>query len=133
VGSNEISLEVTTIDGHVVDVVSFEKDTEEPVNNPPTINKPVENQVSNINQQLVIDISETFTDEDGDTLVYSVSSSREDIATAVVENEKLIIDPVSKGRTEITLTADDGRGGTAEDSFNAVFVPEQARAGKKNN
>lgn len=133
VDSNEISLEVTTIDGHVVDAVSFEKDTEEPVNNPPSVNKPVENQVSNINQQLVIDISETFTDEDGDTLVYSVSSSREDIATAVVENEELIIDPVSKGRTEITLTADDGRGGTAEDSFNAVFVPEQARPGRNNN
>ena len=62
-----------------------------------------------------VDLSEHFTDEDGDELTYQVKVADEQVAEALVESGILIIEPAGQGaggKTEITITADDGNGGT---------------------
>ncbi|MBE62379.1 MAG: hypothetical protein CMB89_08470, partial [Flammeovirgaceae bacterium] len=70
-----------------------------------------------------IDLDGAFADEDGDDLTYSVSVSDESVVTAVVGGTFLIIEEVGLGTATFTITADDGRGGTASDAF-SVTVEE---------
>ncbi|WP_438444084.1 Ig-like domain-containing protein [Gorillibacterium sp. sgz5001074] len=68
-----------------------------------------------------VDLSNVFTDADGDALTLSVLSSTPGVATASITGATLTITPVNAGNTTVTVTADDGRGGTKSDSFTVTI------------
>ncbi len=82
-------------------------------NNPPT----VENSISDIELDEGfgthnIDISNVFDDPDGDALSYSVSSSNTSVIVPTLSGNTLILTEAGIGSATITLTANDGNGGT---------------------
>ena len=73
----------------------------------------------------MVDPSGYFTDPDGDALTYAATSSDTSVATAEVSGGKVGLSGVSRGETEVTVTASDEHGGTAEQMF-TVTVPNRA-------
>ena len=63
-----------------------------------------------------------FTDGDGDDLTITVSSTNTNTATASISGNSLVITEQGNGETTITLTANDGNGGTVVDQFNLTIV-----------
>ncbi|MEK8127758.1 S-layer homology domain-containing protein [Paenibacillus filicis] len=66
-----------------------------------------------------------FADEDGDALTYSAESSDTAVAEAVITGSTLKVTPLRAGSATITVTANDGRGGTVQTSFQATFTAGQ--------
>jgi len=64
-----------------------------------------------------IDLSNVFTDVDGDVLNFSTVSENTNIATVSVNGNILTVTEIATGTTSITVTADDGKGGTVDDEF----------------
>ncbi len=60
------------------------------------------------------DLAPWFTDPDGDPLSYSVSVGNDSVLTAGVIGQTLMLHEKGAGSTQLTVTADDGRGGTAQ-------------------
>ena len=54
-----------------------------------------------------VDVSGYFSDPDGDTLTYTVSSSDTNVATASVSNATVTVTAVAAGSATITVTATD--------------------------
>ncbi len=76
-----------------------------------------------------VDASNVFSDQDGDALTYSVSSSNTSIVTVSNSGANLTITEAGGfGSSTITVTADDGSGVTTSDDFvvtvNEVFSTE---------
>ncbi|WP_068774963.1 S-layer homology domain-containing protein [Paenibacillus sp. FJAT-26967] len=81
-----------------------------------------------------------FSDPDGDILTFTVTSTDGNIASAAVDG-KIYIKPVSVGAASITITANDGKGGTIQRTFTitveadpvavAVIATEQLSAEDK--
>ena len=70
-----------------------------------------------------IDVSVAFSDPDDDTLTYTTVSSNTSVATASISGSTMIISSgVVRGTAEITVTADDGKGGTAEVTLTVIVV-----------
>lgn len=62
--------------------------------------------------------SRAFTDSDGDTLTYTVTASNGAIVNVYIEDGSTVMfEALALGTTIITLTADDGNGGTTDMSF----------------
>ncbi|AZH29309.1 S-layer homology domain-containing protein [Paenibacillus sp. M-152] len=70
-----------------------------------------------------INLENSFTDVDGDTLTYTAESSVTNVATVSVNGSQLTLTPVSAGTTKITVTANDGKGGTINSQFNVTITP----------
>ncbi|MYH48649.1 MAG: hypothetical protein F4151_03745 [Gammaproteobacteria bacterium] len=71
-----------------------------------------------------INISGVFEDADGDVLRYTVNVANTNVATATLSGNTLTVTAAGKGRTRVTLTADDRMGGTKADVFQ-VDVPNR--------
>ena len=78
-----------------------------------------------------VDLSGVFTDPDGDTLTLSAESADETVASVgevgddgmvTITVALLADDDVESDSTMVTVTADDGRGGTVSDTFDVVVV-----------
>ena len=70
-----------------------------------------------------IDVSGVFEDADDDTLTYGVTSDKPNVADGTVQNGMLtIIAAGTRGTARITVTADDGNGGTASVSFTVTVA-----------
>ncbi len=68
-----------------------------------------------------VDVSRAFTDPDGDMLTYTVKSSSSVVRVIGVTGDNVVLRGLGTlGTTRITVTADDGRGGTAEGSFDVA-------------
>jgi surface protein len=71
----------------------------------------------------------TFTDEDGDALIITASSGSEGVVTVeAISGDQLKITEVGVGSSVITVTADDGKGGSVSTSFTFTVneIPNQA-------
>ena len=81
---------------------------------------------SNLTVALETDGSEVFNDVDGDTLTYSAASAIESAATVIVDNDAntLTLRGVAAGTSEITVTANDGNGGTVNDTFTLTVTSD---------
>ncbi len=89
------------------------------VNTPPKVQNPIEDLVliKGFESQ-TIDISNVFTDEDGDQLSFIWASGNEAIVTLTESNGELTIHEESElGETRLTLTANDGKGGVKLEDF----------------
>ena len=98
------------------------KSSDSAPNAPPTVaNELVD--VTLVNETAARDVSlaGVFEDADGDGLTVSVASSDQTVATAsVVPGNKVTVGAKSRGTVKITVTADDGKGGTVSESFNVT-------------
>ncbi len=86
-------------------------------NNPPTVINAVADQSATVGTDLLVGASTTFEDVDGDTLTLSAVSSNTTIATVSVSGTTVTVTPLVEGSATITVTADDGKGGTVDDNF----------------
>ncbi|HAA15242.1 MAG TPA: hypothetical protein DCE41_27520 [Cytophagales bacterium] len=64
-----------------------------------------------------VDLSEAFTDADGDSLAYSVEQVTNSVASATVQGNTLLIQPSGLGFTTFTVNATDPDGAQASQSF----------------
>ncbi len=78
----------------------------------------------------VVSLTGVFADADGDTLTVTAVSSDEARATASVaaDQSSLTVAGVAKGTATITVTANDGNGGTVEDVFTVTVKAAPALA-----
>ena len=70
-----------------------------------------------------VDVSSYFSDADGDTLTYTVSSSDTAIATVSVSSATVTISAVAAGTATITVTATDPDAATAEQTISVTVNP----------
>ncbi|RXT04582.1 dockerin type I repeat-containing protein [Ammoniphilus sp. CFH 90114] len=87
-------------------------------NHPPTL----ENQIGNQSAvegttPISLDLSLVFTDEDNNPLTYLAVSDQPTVASVQVNGAQLVVTPLSTGTAIVTVTVDDGKGGTATTSF----------------
>ena len=78
-----------------------------------------------VNETETVDVSQYFTDPDGDHLSYSAASSDTTLATVAVSGNALTVTAISAGTATITVTATDPDATSAEQSFQ-VTVPNRA-------
>ena len=69
-----------------------------------------------------LDVSDAFLDAEGDSLVYTAVSSDELIATVEAMEARITIQPVSPGKTTISVLATDPEGLSATQSFAVTTV-----------
>jgi hypothetical protein len=94
-----------------------------PVNQPPVTANPIADQsVSTGSGALVISASGVFTDPDGDTLTLTAASANPSVASVAVSGLNLTVTPLAAGSSAISVTANDGKGGTVTDSFTVVVT-----------
>ena len=75
-----------------------------------------------------IDLSSVFTDDNDDALIYTAISSDPTLATVAVSGTTLTVSEVSGlGTATITVTADDGNGGTVSDEFTLTVIDSNSR------
>ena len=72
-----------------------------------------------------VDVAGSFSEPDGEGLVYGAASSNGQMATVSVSGSAVVVRGVSKGTATVTVTAADPGGLTAEQSFE-VTVPNRA-------
>ena len=70
-----------------------------------------------------VDLSDYFTDADGDTLTYTAVSSDTAIATVSLSSATLSVTPVAEGTATITATATDPSGTFATQDFTMTVKP----------
>jgi hypothetical protein len=91
----------------------------QPTNNAPTVANALANQSKTQGySSFTVPLSGVFTDADGDPLTYSATSSNTGIATVSVSGATLTVNEVAgTGSVTITVTANDGKGGTVSNNF----------------
>ena len=96
-------------------------DTPPPPNRAPTVSSAISD--TTITDELgsqIIPLSDVFADGDGDQLTLEATSSNMDVAVAFVQyidGAELVVLAVQRGTAQVTVTADDERGGTVSDTF----------------
>ncbi|MEK6155566.1 BspA family leucine-rich repeat surface protein [Flavobacteriaceae bacterium 3-367] len=89
----------------------------------PKLSKPIEDQqLSTGTGDHALALAEVFEDADGDQLTYSALSDNEGVVTVKTEGSKLTFTTVGTGTATITVTADDGFGGTIIHTFKVEVV-----------
>ena len=69
-----------------------------------------------------LDLTKWFTDADGDVLKYTVTVDSANLATATINGSLLLLNGKSEGNSLVTVTADNGNGGTVKTSFLLVVL-----------
>ncbi|MBC8181370.1 MFS transporter [candidate division KSB1 bacterium] len=64
-----------------------------------------------------IDLSYVFKDAESDPLTYSAESENSEVVTAEISDSKLKLNETGIGATKITVSADDGKGDAAKETF----------------
>ena len=64
-----------------------------------------------------LNLTHFFTDADGDVLTWNVVTADANTASVTVNGDLLSITPVAVGTTTVTVTANDGNGGTVSKTF----------------
>ncbi|MFM1959004.1 MAG: hypothetical protein RL588_521 [Pseudomonadota bacterium] len=94
-------------------------------NSPPVVARPNDNRAATVGSAFSTDASQggaTFSDPDGDPLTYSVSLSAANLGLSVT-GTTISGTPHTAGAVSVTVTATDGRGGSAVNAFNIVISP----------
>jgi manganese-dependent ADP-ribose/CDP-alcohol diphosphatase len=90
----------------------------DPFNHIPEVVKTIDDKILQLNYDtLVIDLDTIFYDQDSDSLIYHLAFDNDTTLYFRVTNSILEIFPVKAGYSELELSADDDRGGTARCQF----------------
>lgn len=123
--AKDYSVEVIVSDGYLQSSVTIPY-TILP-NNPPVVTEPIPDQFLNSGETVELELSEYITDRDeGDFLVYTVTSSAADKVQASVSGTKLIVKGILPGASEIAVKATDYSGKSVTAAFN-VAVRDSSR------
>lgn len=87
------------------------------VNHAPAKIKDIENRLENNKGEFTIDLSEYFSDPDGDRLTYEVVTSDPSVAFFTPRENSLICTVLKYGHTTVTVTAKDPRNASATAEF----------------
>ena len=94
-------------------------------NRPPSAVGSVPAQTVEVGRSATVDVSQYFSDPDGDALAYSATSSSTSVARASVSGSTVTITGARAGRATITVTASDPEGLSATQQV-AVTVPNRS-------
>ncbi|MDR1756611.1 MAG: S8 family serine peptidase, partial [Culturomica sp.] len=87
-------------------------------NHPPRIIKPLDSlYFTSIGASQTVDLSDYFTDEDGESLTYTFTPSQQGQAVTSVDNNILTVKALRAGKITVTVTAADFAGEEAAGSF----------------
>ncbi len=95
-------------------------------NGSPTVANPIADQSVLEGDTVDLDVSTVFEDPDGDTLTLSAESGDPTKATVTLSGTTLTVRGVESGLTAVTVTADDGNGGTVTDEFTVAVIADTA-------
>ena len=115
VGTSKISITATDPEG-LSAMTAFQAEVE---NAAPMVANEIDDQTLTVVEPLMISITDTFEDPDGDTLVYDVMSATTAVATATLSGTDVTLKGISVGTSRISITATDPRGLTATTTFQA--------------
>lgn len=68
-----------------------------------------------------IDLSNKFSDEDGDALTFSASTQSSNVLTLSLSETSLMITELNPGIAEVNVTVNDGNGGIINDLFSVTI------------
>ena len=94
-------------------------------NRPPVIANELAPQTMFLGDSVAVDVSEGFSDPDGDDLTFEAISSDTSVAVTTVSNSEVAVRAVARGGASVTVTASDPDGGEASQDFE-VRVPNRA-------
>ncbi|MDR9743762.1 Ig-like domain-containing protein [Paenibacillus taichungensis] len=87
-------------------------------NRSPELLKPFENRKFTANGQgKTLNLNDYVTDPDGDSITYTVASSKSSVAKVVLSGSNLEIIPLEHGTATITVSSNDGRGKRLRSTF----------------
>lgn len=96
-----------------------------PVNEPPVVeNTPGFQQTIEQGDEIVLDISDVFSDPEQDDLTLEVVSSQPGIVSSQINADLLAITPLMRGESTLTLSADDGTNDPVSTSFRVLVYPQ---------
>ncbi len=120
-----VTLTATITNGNRSDtkpfVLTVLKQAAQSNNQPPTAVGTISNQTLLPGSQPYpqIDLSTIFADPDNDALQYQATATAQNIVQPTISGNMLSLAPVGKGEVTITVTANDGKGGTQDVTFTA--------------
>ena len=88
-----------------------------PANRAPTATGMIPDLTVEAGDQETVSVAGSFSDPDGDALVYTAASDRSDIATVSVSGSVVTVTGVAEGMARVTVTATDPGGRSATQSF----------------
>ncbi|WP_167577950.1 S-layer homology domain-containing protein [Ammoniphilus sp. YIM 78166] len=100
------------------------------VNRPPVVGTVLTDQFATIGTDLLIALDQTFNDLDGDLLAYEAVSEDEDVVSATIDQNQLMIKGLAApGEAVVRVTARDGKGGELTQDFKVEVnrAPEVAQ------
>ncbi len=89
------------------------------VNQAPTLTDTIPHQDLTVGDTVTLDVSNNFTDPDGDTLAFTVETDDTAVATVSLDGSMVTVVGVGPGSAFITVTASDPDGASATQTFGA--------------
>ncbi|WP_121616870.1 GLUG motif-containing protein [Virgibacillus halodenitrificans] len=101
-------------------------DPEKPKNQVPSVGQEINGVTIQLDKNPThkIDISNVFKDADGDSLTYTVTSNKDSVVQATLDGTNINLTGLVEGSSLITVTAEDGNGGTVSETFYVNVVEE---------
>ena len=130
VAAGTTAVTVTATDGSLSASHTFNVTVTPPPNRAPVANPPIADVSVTAGSSVTVGFGSNFSDPDGDTLTYSVTSGDTAIATVSGlsnSNATVDVDGVAAGTTAVTVTATDGSL-SASHTFNVTVTPPPNRA-----
>ena len=127
VGAGEATITLTATDPDGLSATQTGEFTVERLNRAPVIADTIPHQTVTEGDTLVLDVSDNFSDPDGDTLTYTAESDDTTAVTVSVEGAEVTIAGVAVGSAFVSVTATDPDGLSVTQTFDVtVQEPNQA-------